>query len=91
MRECWSRVQTGEETVFKVKRVTKMTRVFDAYAAKKGVARASIRFLFDGERINDDDSPDSVGYLHLPSALLLSCRSCGRPFGIVVVVAAVTL
>jgi hypothetical protein len=53
-------VQTSEETVFKVKRVTKMSRVCDAYAAKKGVARTSIRFLFDGERINDEDTPESV-------------------------------
>ncbi len=52
--------QTGEETVFKVKRVTKMSKVFDAYASRKGVARPSIRFLFDGERIDDNDTPESV-------------------------------
>ena len=43
-----------------MKRSTKMSKVFDAYASRKGVARGSIRFLFDGERITDDDTPESV-------------------------------
>lgn len=49
--------QTGEETMFKIKKSTKMSKVFSAYAQRKGVEVSSIRFLLDGERINDTDTP----------------------------------
>jgi small ubiquitin-related modifier len=49
--------QTGEETMFKIKKSTKMSKVFSAYAQRKGVEASSIRFLLDGERINDTDTP----------------------------------
>lgn len=32
-------------------------KVFEAYADRKGVDVASLRFLLDGERINETDSP----------------------------------
>ena len=49
--------QTGEETMFKIKKSTKMSKVFSAYAQRKGVDAAALRFLLDGERINDTDTP----------------------------------
>jgi small ubiquitin-related modifier len=49
--------QTGEETMFKIKKSTKMSKVFSAYAQRKGVEQASLRFLLDGERINEMDTP----------------------------------
>jgi small ubiquitin-related modifier len=49
--------QTGEETMFKIKKTTKMSKVFSAYAQRKGVEQASLRFLLDGERINEMDTP----------------------------------
>mmetsp|Transcript_25065 Transcript_25065/g.53016 ORF Transcript_25065/g.53016 Transcript_25065/m.53016 type:complete len:196 (+) Transcript_25065:185-772(+) len=49
--------QTGEETMFKIKKSTKMSKVFTAYAARKGVEVASLRFLLDGERIGPDETP----------------------------------
>ena len=49
--------QTGEETMFKIKKSTKMSKVFNAYAQRKGVEAGSLRFLLDGERISDDDTP----------------------------------
>jgi len=49
--------QTGEETMFKIKKSTKMSKVFTAYAQRKGVEVTSLRFLLDGERINDTDTP----------------------------------
>jgi len=36
---------------FKVKKSTKLQKVFDAYSSRKGVAAASLRFLFDGMRV----------------------------------------
>ena len=52
--------QTGEETVFKIKKTTKMTKVFSAYAQRKGVESNSLRFLLDGERIADDQTPKTL-------------------------------
>ena len=52
--------QTGEETVFKVKKTTKMGKVFEAYARRKGLQLSSLRFLLDGERIGNEESPKSV-------------------------------
>ena len=49
--------QTGEETMFKIKKSTKMSKVFGAYASRKGVEPASLRFLLDGERIGPDETP----------------------------------
>lgn len=49
--------QTGEETMFKIKKSTKMSKVFNAYAQRKGVEASSLRFLLDGERISGDESP----------------------------------
>ena len=49
--------QTGEETFFKIKKTTKMSKVFETYAQRKGVQSASLRFLLDGERIEPDQTP----------------------------------
>ena len=48
---------TGEETMFKIKKSTKMSKVFKAYASRKGVEEGSLRFLLDGERISETDTP----------------------------------
>lgn len=34
-----------------------MSKIFNAYAVRKGVQPNSLRFLLDGERINADDTP----------------------------------
>lgn len=52
--------QLGEEMFFKVKRTTKMSKVFDAYAGRKGVPSSTLRFFLDGDRINADDTPKLV-------------------------------
>ena len=51
------RDQTGEEMFFKVKKETKMTKIFDAYAARRGFQSQQLRFMLDGERIKGDDTP----------------------------------
>lgn len=50
-------LQTGEETFFKIKKSTKMSKVFETYAQRKGVQSSSLRFLLDGERIDGDNTP----------------------------------
>jgi len=52
-----SNIQTGEETFFKIKKTTKMSKVFETYAQRKGVQATALRFLLDGERINGDQTP----------------------------------
>jgi small ubiquitin-related modifier len=49
--------QDNEEMMFKVKKTTKMSKIFEAYASRKGVARTSLRFTFDGQRLQDDTTP----------------------------------
>mmetsp|Transcript_36054 Transcript_36054/g.43065 ORF Transcript_36054/g.43065 Transcript_36054/m.43065 type:complete len:97 (+) Transcript_36054:117-407(+) len=52
--------QTGEETFFKIKRTTKMSKVFDTYAQRKGVAAGSLRFLLDGDRVEGHQTPKQL-------------------------------
>ncbi|CAE6411670.1 hypothetical protein ACGC1H_003155 [Rhizoctonia solani] len=51
---------TGEEVYFKIKRGTKLKKLQGAYAAKVGKDVNTFRFLYDGNRINDDDTPASL-------------------------------
>ena len=43
-----------------MKMTTKMSKVFDAYASRKGVQANALRFLLDGERINADQTPKQL-------------------------------
>ena len=62
--------KTGEETFFKIKKGTKMSKVFDAFAKRKGVQASSLRFLMDGDRVKEDDTPLS---LELEDQDMLDC------------------
>ena len=55
------RDQTGEETFFKVKKTTKLDKVFNAYSQRKGVNATSLRFLFDGQRVRGDQTAGGIG------------------------------
>ena len=52
--------QTGEETMFKLRRTTKMEKVFMAYAGRKGVDVNILRFVLDGEPVCYDETPTSL-------------------------------
>mmetsp|Transcript_10612 Transcript_10612/g.13189 ORF Transcript_10612/g.13189 Transcript_10612/m.13189 type:complete len:195 (+) Transcript_10612:77-661(+) len=54
------RDQTGEETFFKVKKTTKLEKVFNAYAERKGVNSSSLRFLLDGVRVRPEQTPTEL-------------------------------
>lgn len=45
---------------FRLKRTTKMKKVFENYAKRTGKDMASLRFLLDGERIDADKTPEDV-------------------------------
>eukprot|EP00472_Partenskyella_glossopodia_P014636 CAMPEP_0197523734 /NCGR_PEP_ID=MMETSP1318-20131121/8608_1 /TAXON_ID=552666 /ORGANISM="Partenskyella glossopodia, Strain RCC365" /LENGTH=89 /DNA_ID=CAMNT_0043076523 /DNA_START=47 /DNA_END=316 /DNA_ORIENTATION=+ len=49
--------QDGNEVFFKVKKSTSFKRLMEAYCSKVGAEFGSVRFLFDGERIDPDKTP----------------------------------
>ncbi len=48
--------QTGEETMFKIKRSTSFSKIMTCYALRKGVETTSPKFLLDGEKNFPDDT-----------------------------------
>lgn len=47
--------QQGVEVVFRVKKDTKIRRIQEAYAQQKGVELGSVRFVYDGNRLRNED------------------------------------
>jgi hypothetical protein len=52
--------QNENETFFKIKNHTKLGKVFDAYCERQSLARNTVRFLFEGARIQDTDTPETL-------------------------------
>ncbi len=52
--------QDSNEVHFKVKYSTQMGKLKKSYAERIGVPVSSLRFLFDGRRINDDETPKAL-------------------------------
>ncbi|PAV77732.1 hypothetical protein WR25_16377 [Diploscapter pachys] len=52
--------QDANEVHFRVKYGTSMAKLKKSYAERTGVSVSSLRFLFDGRRINDDDTPKTL-------------------------------
>ncbi|TPX67370.1 hypothetical protein SpCBS45565_g03817 [Spizellomyces sp. 'palustris'] len=52
--------QDQSEIAFKIKRTTPLQRLMDAYVAKTGQDKSSVRFLYDGQRINGHETPDEL-------------------------------
>ncbi|KAF8706661.1 Ubiquitin-like protein, partial [Rhizoctonia solani] len=50
----------AKEVYFKIKRNTKLKKLQGAYASKVGKDVNTFRFLYDGNRINDEDTPASL-------------------------------
>ncbi|KAI9503311.1 putative ubiquitin [Coemansia spiralis] len=51
----------SSEVMFKIKRNTKLAKLMQAYCTRTGQALGTVRFLVDGERINADNTPESLG------------------------------
>jgi len=49
--------QDSNEIHFRVKMTTQMGKLKKSYSERVGVPVSSLRFLFDGRRINDDETP----------------------------------
>lgn len=50
----------NNEVFFKIKRTTALKKLMDAFCDRQGKQPTSVRFLFDGARVNPTDSPESV-------------------------------
>lgn len=48
------------EIFFKIKRLTPMKKLMDAFCKRQGKSLDSMRFLIDGNRIQENDTPDSL-------------------------------
>ena len=52
--------QDSNEIHFRVKMTTQMGKLKKSYSERVGAPITSLRFLFDGKRINDDETPKSL-------------------------------
>jgi len=50
----------NNEVFFKIKKTTALKKLMDAFCDRSGKNPSSVRFLFDGQRVQPTDSPDSV-------------------------------
>jgi small ubiquitin-related modifier len=50
----------NNEVFFKIKRTTQLKKLMDAFCERQGKTPASVRFLFDGQRVNPTDNPETV-------------------------------
>lgn len=53
--------QGGGEVHFKVKPTTKFEKIMASYAGNKSIDQRSIRFLFEGRRLQPDQTPHELG------------------------------
>jgi hypothetical protein len=51
----------NNEVFFKIKRTTQLKKLMDAFCERQGKSPQTVRFLFDGERVNATDNPNTVG------------------------------
>ncbi|TNV75559.1 hypothetical protein FGO68_gene15588 [Halteria grandinella] len=51
-----------EDTIhFKVKKTTKLDKLMEAYCQRVGLPKRACRFLYDGEKIKGDETPEALG------------------------------
>lgn len=50
----------NNEVFFKIKRSTKLEKLMTAFCERQGKSLSSVRFLFDGTRVQPTDTPDTV-------------------------------
>ncbi|CAO3691042.1 unnamed protein product [Rhizopus stolonifer] len=48
------------EVFFKIKRSTQLRKLMDAYCERQGKTPGSVRFLYDGLRVKDNNTPNEL-------------------------------
>ncbi|KAH8076862.1 hypothetical protein JL721_893 [Aureococcus anophagefferens] len=71
---------TGEYEAFKLMPTTPLVELFDTYARLKRANVTSLRFLFDGQRVRGDRTPEDIG---MEDGDFLDCmrEQVAEPFG----------
>mmetsp|Transcript_100166 Transcript_100166/g.146230 ORF Transcript_100166/g.146230 Transcript_100166/m.146230 type:complete len:98 (+) Transcript_100166:160-453(+) len=52
--------QDGNIVHFKIKKKTQLKKLMEAYCARQSLQMDQIRFLFDGNRLRDTQTPDEL-------------------------------
>ena len=55
---------SNNEVFFKIKRTTQMSKLMDAFCERQGKSPQSVRFLFEGQRVNATDNPETVSLIY---------------------------
>ncbi|CDZ96945.1 Ubiquitin-like proteins [Phaffia rhodozyma] len=71
----------GTDVHFKIKTTTKFSKLKSAYAQRVGKSVSTIRFLFDGTAVGDDDTPASLSMEDQDSidVMIEQIGGCRRP------------
>jgi hypothetical protein len=56
----FSNQQDQSEVFFKIKRSTQLKKLMEAYCDRQGKTLSSVRFLYDGERVQTTNTPNEV-------------------------------
>uniref|UniRef100_A0A8C0K8C5 Ubiquitin-like domain-containing protein n=1 Tax=Canis lupus dingo TaxID=286419 RepID=A0A8C0K8C5_CANLU len=64
--------QDGSVVQFKIKRHTPLSKLMKAYCERQGLSMRQIRFRFDGQPINETDTPPASPSACLSASLSLS-------------------
>ncbi|EKX74217.1 ubiquitin domain containing protein [Theileria equi strain WA] len=57
-------LKDGSEVYFKIKKKTKLEKLMTTYCSRLGKSPDAVRFLFDGDRIKGDSTPEELGIEH---------------------------
>jgi len=50
----------GKEVLFKLKMTTPLRKLMDAYCQREGLPVDGVRLLYEGERVNRDQTPEEL-------------------------------
>jgi small ubiquitin-related modifier len=51
----------GAEVFFRIKPKMALRKLMEAYCKRNGTTMDGLRFLFDGDRVNGDQTPEQLG------------------------------
>ena len=68
----------NNEVFFKIKRTTQLKKLMDAFCDRQGKMPSTVRFLFEGTRVQGGDTPDTVSFFSLISFILVYFPVCGE-------------
>lgn len=57
----------NNEVFFKIKRSTQLKKLMNAFCERQGKDPKTVRFLFEGTRVTENDTPDTVSFQLLPT------------------------